>query len=205
MSARLCKTLAILLVAALAPVTAVSAQDTRAAAQPDVAEASVWKTISLGGPVVRYALFNALDSQGIHVGDAAQEALHRVAFTFNTSRTDVQLVQMSAAELGFGPDGATLAEIYRRALKLGLQLCPAEVAPQLRLQYQDQPRGRFLHVAMLPIATYAGELVGLSLGNGGAGLVLTGFDGRLGEKMPPETAFVFVRPQRIARSAGAPK
>jgi hypothetical protein len=47
--------------------------------------------------------------------------------------------------------------------------------------------------------------VGLSLGNGGAGLVLTGFDGGLGERMPPETVFVFVRPQRIARSAGAAK
>ena len=205
MSARLCKTLAILLVAALAPVTAAPAQDNRAGAQADPVEAAVWKTISLGGPDGRYALFNALDAQGIHVGDAAQEALHRVAFTFNKSRTDVQLVRLSAAELGFAGDAATLAEIYRRALKSGLELCPAEVAPQLRLQYQDQPHGHFLHVAMLPIATYAGELVGLSLGNGGAGLVLTGFDGRLGEKMPPETVFVFVRPQRIARSTGAAK
>jgi len=198
MTFRLCTTIAIILAAAFAPLSAARAQsDVSAANQPDP-RLSIWKTISLGAPVARYALFDALDLQGMHVGDAADEALHRAASGFSGSGMDVQLVRMTAAELGFSRD-ATLGEIYRRALDSGLELCPAEVAPQLRLQYPDQPLGHVLHVAMLPIATYSGEPVGLSLGNGGAGLMLVAFDGRLDEKMPPETTFVFVHPARIAQ------
>ena len=201
MSIRLCTAVAIILGAALAPLSGTLAQDGPSGARNGVAEASVWKTISLGSPAGRYALLDALDAQGIHVGDAAQEVLHRPAFAVSASRTDVQLALVSVAQLGFGPEGATLAEIYRRAARSGLELCPAEVAPQLRLQYRDQPPGHFLHVAMLPIATYAGELFGLSLGNGGAGLMLAGFDGRLDAGMPPQAGFVFVHPQRVASPA----
>jgi len=42
----------------------------------------------------------------------------------------------------------------------------------LRLQYRDQPLGEFLDVAMEPIAIYGGDLVGLTIGNGGEGLML---------------------------------
>jgi hypothetical protein len=55
-----------------------------------------------------------------------------------------------------------LRDLYRRALQLGLELCPAEGAPQLRLEYLNQPVGEFLHVAMRPIATYGGDLVDLT-------------------------------------------
>jgi hypothetical protein len=203
MSIRLCKAVAIVLAAAFAPLSAAWAEDARSGAQDGPAQVSVWKTISLGIPAGRYALFDALDAQGIHVGDAAQEVLHRPAFTVSRSSTDVQLARVSVAQLGFG-QGATLAEIYRRAAGSGLELCPPEVAPLLRLQYRDQPPGQFLHVAMLPIATYSGEPFGLSLGNGGAGLVLAGFDGRPEAEMPPQAVFVFVHPERIALP-GAPQ
>lgn len=197
MSIRLCKAVAIVLAAAFAPLAGASAQDL-SGAQLDPAKVSVWKTIALGSHAGRYALLDALDAQGIHVGDAAQEVLHRPAFTIAQSRTDVQLALVSVRQLGFGPEAARLAEIYRRAVASGLELCPPEVAAQLRLQYRDQPPGHFVHVAMPPIATYAGELFGLSLGNGGAGLLLAGFDGRPDAEMPPQALFVFVQPQRIA-------
>src|SRR5262249_31610728 len=202
MSIRLCKTLAVALVAAFAPPAGASAQDRTTAAAGDGARLSVWRTISVGGPGGRYALFDALDAQGIHVGDAAEEVLHRPAFTVSRSRGSVQLARVSVAQLGFA-EPATLAEIYRRAVRSGLELCPAEIAPQLRLQYRDQPAGHFLHVAMHPIATYSGELFGLSLGNGGAGLILAGVDGRPDAVMPPQAVFVFVHPERIALPGGA--
>jgi hypothetical protein len=202
MSTRLCKAVLVIVTATCAALTAASAQDGPSGAGDDLATVSVWKTIALGSPADRYALFDALDAQGIHVGDAAQEVLHRPAFTVSRSRTDVQLAQVSVAQLGFG-EGATLARIYQRAAQSGLELCPPEVAARLRLQYRDQPPGRFLHVAMVPIATYSGELFGLSLGNGGAGLMLAGFDGRPDVEMPPQAVFVFVHPERIALP-GAP-
>ncbi len=57
---------------------------------------------------------------------------------------EVELVVVSPADLGFKildtKDGPTLKDIYSRALDVGLELCPAEVGPQLRLQFLDQPK-----------------------------------------------------------------
>ena len=85
---------------------------------------------------------------------------------------------MSAAELGFQADTASLADIYARAQQLGFGLATAEVAPQLRLQYFDQPIGEFLIIGMKPIKTWNGEPVILNVANGGAGLIVIGQDGQ---------------------------
>jgi hypothetical protein len=76
----------------------------------------------------------------------------------------VELVLLSAADLGFKSQ-SSLADVYKRARKVGLELCPAEVGPQLRLDYRNQPRGEALHIAMQPLATYSGEPTILALAN----------------------------------------
>ena len=68
----------------------------------------------------------------------------------------------------------------------------------LRLQYLDQPLGEFLHIAMNPIATYRGDLVDLTLANGGDGLLLIAGDGRADTNIPQASGFVFARPIDIA-------
>ena len=70
----------------------------------------------------------------------------------------------------------------------------AEIAPQLRLQYLDQPIGEFLTIGMEPIGTWAGEAVVLTVANGGAGLILIGQDGREDAQISAISRFVFVRP-----------
>jgi hypothetical protein len=141
----------------------------------------------------------SLANQRCALGDLASEIIGRPAFALSKMKTEVDLVVLSVAELGFGDEGAAVADIYARAKQLGFQLSPAEVGPQLRLQYLDQPVGEFLRIAMEPITAYGGEIVDLTVGNGGAGLLLVGGIGGYGLVMQPATRFVFVRPTRIAQ------
>ena len=163
----------------------------------NLADVPVWKRITLGAYNSVNPLRHALDAARVRVGESADEILGRPAFHFNPEKSDVDLVVVSVAELDFH-NGAPLADIHRRAGELGLKLCPVEVAPLLRLAYTNQPRGEFLNVAMRPIATYAGELVALSIANAGTGPLLIGGDGRPELVMNRMAKFVFVRPARIA-------
>ena len=157
----------------------------------------IWKTITLGGYRSANAVRDAMDKAPcpISAGEWADEILGRPAFPFNKTKVELDLVVISVSQLGFGEDGASLQDIYARALALGLALCPAEVGPVLRLSYLDQPIGEFLHIAMTPVARYSGELVGFTIANGGAGLLFVGGDGRAQVVMPGVVRFVFVRPR----------
>jgi hypothetical protein len=59
------------------------------------------------------------------------------------------LAAMSVKDLGF-TEAAGLEAIYERARKLGLRQCLLEVAPQLRLQYPNQPKYDWLMIATTP-------------------------------------------------------
>jgi len=157
----------------------------------------VWRTITVGTFANSFALLNALDAAGCGIGGSAEEILARPAFTVGTTKTNVALFAVSAAELGFQTDTAPLADIYARAQKLGFRLATAEVAPQLRLQYFDQPMGEFL-IGMEPIKTWKGEPVILTVANGGAGLVLIGRDGSADAEIPVASRFLFVRSNEAA-------
>ena len=160
-------------------------------------ELPIWKTITLGLHRNVNAVRDALDAAKIAVGDSADEILGRPAFTFANERRELNLVVLSVAALGFGADGGTLADIHARAVRLGFELCPEEVGPQLRLQYLNQPVGEFLHVAMKPQLTYRGDPVDFTLANGGAGLSLLGGSARPNLVISARAAFVFVRPSSL--------
>jgi hypothetical protein len=157
-------------------------------------ELSVWKTVVIGRSRGVDAVRNALDAARVAVGDSADEILGRPAFTFASEPRELNLVLVSVAALGFGPNGAALGDIHARALRLGLELCPEEVGPQLRLQYRNQPVGEFLHLAMKPLRTYYGTPIDFSLGNSGAGLTLIGGHADPELVIAGNVRFVFVRP-----------
>lgn len=163
----------------------------------------VWKTITIGTFADSFALRNALDAAGCSVGDSAAEILARPAFTLSATTTNVKLFAVSAAELGFQTDTASLADIYARAQQLGFGLAAAEVAPQLRLQYFDQPIGEFLIIGMEPIKTWKGEPVILTIANGGAGLVLIGQNGSFDAEISVASHFLFVRSNEAEPEAAA--
>lgn len=157
----------------------------------------VWRTITVGTFADSFALLNALDAAGCGIGGMAEEILARPAFNVGTKKTSVELFAVSAAELGFQPDTVRLADVYARAQQLGFGLAAAEVGPQLRLQYFDQPIGELV-IAMEPIKTWKGDPVILAVANGGAGLVLIGRDGSADAEIPVVSRFLFVRSNETA-------
>ena len=169
------------------------------------ADVSAWKTITVGTFANSLVLRNALDAVGCSVGGLAGEILARPDFTLRSTKTRVDLFSVSAAELGLQTDTASLADIYARAQQLGFGLAEAEVGPQLRLQYFDQPIGEFLIVAMKPIRTWTGDPVILNVANGGAGLALIGQDGSAGAQISAASRFLFARPKTAAPADGVEK
>jgi hypothetical protein len=158
---------------------------------------TVWRTIVVGTFSNSFALLNALDAAGCSIGGLAEEVLARPAFTVDTTKASVELFAVSAAELGFETDTARLADVYARAQQLGFALAAAEVAPQLRLQYLDQPMGVLL-IGMEPIKTWTGVPIILAVANGGAGLVLIGRDGSADAEIPVAARFLFTRSNEVA-------
>ena len=156
-------------------------------------DVSVWMTITIGTFANVFALSTALDAVGCGIGNSAGEILARPTFTLRGAKTNVELFTVSAAELGFKTDTASLADIFARAKQLGFGLAAAEVGPQLRLQYFDQPIGEFLIIGMEPIRTWTGAPIILNVANGGAGLILIGQDGSADAQISVASRFVFVR------------
>jgi hypothetical protein len=157
----------------------------------------IWRTTTLGSYKGVNAYRDAFDAAKIKIGDAADEILGRPAFPYVRGKTDLELTVVSAAELGVESESA-LADVYKHARRLGLVLCPAEVGPQLRLDYRDQPLGESLIIAMEPVNTYNGDPTILSLMNFGTGLALVASDGRAEFMVSGYLRFVFALPIRVA-------
>ncbi|MBU6415364.1 hypothetical protein KGQ34_03970 [Patescibacteria group bacterium] len=157
---------------------------------------ALWKTIKLGTGLVTADDFRrALKAGNFRIGDWGNDILGRRGFTAADEETEMDLVVLSVAELGF-KDGAYRKDIYKRALKLGLELCPAEVGPQLRLQYKDQPMDEWLRIAMEPIITGSGGDLGVFIvGRGGGDLWLRGGGGH-DRFWIVSNRWVFVRPRK---------
>src|SRR6266511_243009 len=158
------------------------------------AHLQIWRTITLGPYKGVDAYRDALDLAKIKIGDSADEILGRPAFPYVTTKTDVELAVLSAADLGGESDQSPLAEVYQRARQAGLELCPAGVGPQLRLEYRNQPLGEALDIAMEPVATYRGDPTILTLVNWGTGLMLIVRDGRPESMVSRKSRFVIAFP-----------
>ena len=115
---------------------------------------AVWKTIKLGtGLKTADDFLNALQEFiDPKWGDSVIFMLKSSAFKVALEETEVDLVKVTVEELGFKKKARVYPhQIYKRARLFGLELCSAEVGPQLRLQYKDQPGGERLYIAMEPI------------------------------------------------------
>jgi hypothetical protein len=152
---------------------------------------TVWKTIKIGTGIPNGKGFcSELEQRDFRIGDWTRDMLNQKAFTVAPEEAEVDLVVMSVADLGF-KDSTRYDQICARAIERGLELCPAEVGPQLRLQYLDQPRGEWLIVAMEAIRVSDGGLRAFSVEHDEDGRWLGSFYGDPGYCWFPVYRFVF--------------
>jgi hypothetical protein len=151
----------------------------------------IWKTIKLGTGIKDGVGFcTEIGKIGGRVGDWARDILSQKAFTVATTEEEIDLVVVSVAELGF-KEGARYDTICSRAVELGLELCPAEVGPQLWLQYQEQPLNEWIIVAMEAIRASHGRLRVFGVGHDDDGQWLHSYWGSRGSFWGAVDRFVF--------------
>ena len=128
-------------------------------------------------------------NKGMRVSDYAKDLLSKTEFSKN--KETYELVQFTVAQLGF-PNGATTEEILdeNNLEKLGLSLCPAEVGPHLRSQYEGFD---MKFIAMKPIAGRDGYPRVFNLDRDDDALWLDGdFWAEPGHRWSADYRFVFV-------------
>jgi hypothetical protein len=153
----------------------------------------IWKTIKLGTFKNVEEIRKALKAGGNNISDWANDILSKPAFTVSETEQDVELVNVSVEELGF-KQGACYADICKRASGLELDLCPAEVGPQLRLQWKDQSKGTYVAVAMEAITDSDGFLRVFSVMRDGDGKQYLSADlGDADDVWDANRRFVFLR------------
>ena len=85
----------------------------------------------------------------------AKDMLHSPDFTTLKNPASLRIINLKVRDLGFS-EWATTDQIYKRAQELGLDLCPAEVGPHLRLKDQDQSLDDSYYIGMKQIADSGG-------------------------------------------------
>ena len=153
-------------------------------------EMHVWKTVKLGTYKTPDEYRKALKKAGRRIDDWGDDILGRI--TCSQEEIDLDLVVLSVSDLGF-KDGARYADICTKAQELGLELCPAEVGPALRLAYGDQPNGKLLLIAMEAIADRDCDPSIFSAGLGIVGSLLHGTSGHPDRTWNAGFRFVFGR------------
>ena len=154
----------------------------------------VFQAVTIGKSPVKSGFTGTLKARGMVLGDWAYDVLRNRRVTIANTESRVKLVKISIEDLGFNK-GASLYKIYRRAKELGLQLCPAEVGPRLRLQYTNQPLDEWLVIAMEGIKSSDDGLGLFMVGRGGMGLWLLGCNGDPDAIWNKNAHFLFVLPQ----------
>lgn len=157
----------------------------------------IWKTIKIGTSLLRTAedFRKAIKDREMRISDWASDILGKPAFTVVAQEIELDLVKLTVRELGFKSE-ARRDQIYERAKQLGLEPCPVEVGPQLRLQYKDQPNDEWILIAMEPIAGSGGALWVFGVRRYDSELWLDGSFGFPDFFWGPGSRWIFIRPRK---------
>ena len=119
-------------------------------------EGKIRKTrLEIGGKTSE-ELTQELEKENIKISGYARGMLESPDFQPQKTPEEMDLIRLKIQDLGF-ENSATTDQVYQRAQELGLELCPAEVGPQFRLQYRDQPMDEWEYIGMKQIADSDGN------------------------------------------------
>lgn len=155
----------------------------------EVTEFPEFKTIKLGTHKSVNDLSSSLKDNGNRISDWGNDILGKI--TLAEYETEVTLHVATVKELT-DKRFAKSYEINEAIKAKGYDLCPAEVGPQLRLQYPDQPNGEWIRVAMEPITDSSCSLSIFFVGHVGDERWLSGGCGHRGSGWFGDVRFVFV-------------
>lgn len=142
--------------------------------------------IEIGGKS-KDELVQALADKGIKISEYAEDILNSRDFHTSNSKESASLVRLTVRDIGF-PYGATTDDIYARADELGLELCPPETGPELRLALNSPD---WMLIAMKQITDEGGHPYVFSLDRAGDGLWLDGYGARPSRRWLAYGKFVF--------------
>ncbi|PIR80193.1 MAG: hypothetical protein COU25_01200, partial [Candidatus Levybacteria bacterium CG10_big_fil_rev_8_21_14_0_10_35_13] len=150
-------------------------------------------SVTIGGKD-RSQLQRELRESGMNVSQDAEFMTRSRDFVTSEAPHDIGLVRLKVGDLGLPDEYSTTDKIFKRAIELGLELCPAEVGPNYRLQYRDQPMNEWVFIGMKSITDSDGRPDVFRLGHDAGGLWLVDFWAFPVYGWGPENEFVFSLP-----------
>jgi hypothetical protein len=140
---------------------------------------------------------NKKDDQGrnYQIYQYAESMMRNPDFTVAKNPEQIDLVRLKVRDLGFTKNPTT-DEIYKKAEEFGLELCPAETGPHLRLKYKEvfkreQPMNEYLYTAMKQVPDSSGDLRVFSVYRSGGGFWLDDGWAESGSEWSLGSEFVF--------------
>lgn len=147
------------------------------------------ENVEIGGKPAEQ-LISEMEAAGINISDTAKSMLKNREFVPGKNPEEATLIRLTVADLGF-KSSATTDQIYERAQILGLELCPPDTGPELRLKYLNQPLGEWFRIGMKQITDSGGSPDVFRLERDGGGLWLRSLWATPAGDWGPGGVFVF--------------
>jgi hypothetical protein len=124
--------------------------------------------VEIGGKT-KEQLQSELEQAGVNLTSNAEDMMKSPEFNTLPVAQALDTVRLKLGDLGLS-GYPTTDQVYRKAQELGLELCPAEVGPYMRLQTKDQPLADYYCIGMKQIIGSRGYPRVFGLGRNGVGL-----------------------------------
>lgn len=135
-------------------------------------------------------LERAVTTGRFHASSYALSMMKNKDFITNPQSEEITTIRLKVSDLGF-TGYPTTDELFKRAQSFGLELCPPETGPHLRLKDTNQPLNEWYYVAMKQITVSDGHPSVFKLWHNEDGLWLAGHWAGPDSEWTPEDRFVF--------------